>query len=145
MTTTASTQNSHSGTAVLRGAAWGGVAAAVLAAVVALFADGRPALVGSLIGGAATVAVLALGTYAVLVVARRNPMLSLLVALVVYTAQGLLLVVALGLVSQLTDGPEVVAAALTVCAVTIVWTTMFAVFAKRERIVLFEVPGRDAE
>jgi hypothetical protein len=127
------------GLAVLVGAASWGLGVALLGILVGFLAGGSEAGIGALVGGLAAIAVLALGTWVVLRVAAAAPVAGLLAALVVYTAQGLLLVVTLGVLAKLTDGDQTEAAAFAVIAVTVVWTTMFAVLVRRERIPIFDL------
>lgn len=129
--------------AVLVGAAIWSVVAGALAVLVAFLIDGGDAAVGALIGAGATVGILAFGTWIVLKVADVAPVASLLAALGVFTAQGVLLVVTLAVLAKVTDGPQVTAAALAVVAVTVVWTTMFAVLVRREQIPLFDMSALD--
>jgi len=123
---------------LLSAASWS-AAVAVLAVIVATLVGGADAAVGALIGGAATLAVLAIGTWIVLKVATVSPMASLIAALVVFTAQGGLLLITLAALAGLTDGHQVDGAAFAVIAVTMTWTTLFAVRARRERIPLFDL------
>ena len=131
-----------SGASVLLGAASWGLGAAVVMMLVAFLGKGGQAGVGATIGGVATLVVLAVGTWVVLRVATVSPMASLLAALVVFTTQGVLLLLTLGVLSQLTTGPQVTWAAVAVIVVTVVWTTLFAIYARKERIPLFEL-GHD--
>jgi hypothetical protein len=128
---------------VLLGAAAWGLLAAVAAVVICLLVDGGPAAVGAGTGGVATLAILAVGTWIVLRVAEVSPVASLLTALGVFTAQGVLLLVTLAVLAQLTSGPEVTAGAIAVIAVTVVWTTMFALLVRREEIPLFDLSAAD--
>ncbi|WP_344046095.1 hypothetical protein [Nocardioides panacihumi] len=123
---------------LLSAASWS-AAVAVAAVIVAALVGGADAAVGALIGGVATLAVLAIGTWVVLKVATVSPMASLIAALVVFTAQGGLLLLTLATLSGLTDGRQVDGAAIAVIAVTMTWTTLFAVRARRERIPLFDL------
>ncbi|RNL65249.1 hypothetical protein EFK50_04620 [Nocardioides marmoriginsengisoli] len=128
---------------VLVGAALWSLLAAIAAVVVCLLVDGGPAAAGAATGGLATLAILAIGTWIVLKVAEVSPVASLLTALGVFTAQGILLLVTLAVLARLTSGPEVTAGAIAVIAVTVVWTTMFAVLVRRERIPLFDLSAVD--
>lgn len=127
------------GSAVVRGAASWGLAAAIAGICLALALDGSAAAAGAAIGGLGTIVVLAAGTWAVLGVSSISPVASLLAALVAFTAQGMLLLILLAVLSATTDGPQVSAAAFSVIAVTVVWTTMFAVLIRRARIPLFDL------
>ncbi|MBO9519957.1 MAG: hypothetical protein J7518_00355 [Nocardioidaceae bacterium] len=139
MTTNASPQKPPTGgLAVLVGAASWGLGTAVLG-VIAGFVIGTEAGVGALVGGLAAIAVLATGTWVVLRVAAAAPVAGLLAALVVYTAQGLLLLLTLAILARVTDGDQTEAAAFAVIAVTVVWTSMFAVYVRRERIPIFDL------
>lgn len=128
-----------SGTAVLIGAAGWGLLAAVVAVAVGYGVGGSEAGVGALVGGLATIVVLGGGTWIVLRVATVAPVAAMLTALVVFTAQGLLLLAVLAVLAQLTDGDQVTAAAFSVIAVTVVWTTVFALLVKREKLPLFDL------
>jgi hypothetical protein len=139
MTTNPAPQNPPvGGLAVLVGAASWGLGAAALGVLVGFLVSSE-AGVGALVGGFAAIAVLAVGTWVVLRVAAAAPVAGLLVALVVYTGQGLLLLLPLAILSKVTDGDQTEAAAFAVIAVTVVWTTMFAVFVRRERIPIFDL------
>lgn len=131
------------GTKVIVGSAVWSLLAAVVAIGACFLVDGSEAAVGGLVGGLATLLILAVGTWIVLRVAEVSPVASLLTALAVFTAQGVLLLVMLAVLSQLTDGPEVTAAAVAVIAVTVVWTTMFALLVRREQIPLFDLSSVD--
>jgi FtsH-binding integral membrane protein len=128
---------------VLLGAAAWSLLAAVAAVVVCLLVDGGEAAVGAATGGLATLAILAIGTWIVLKVSEVSPVASLLTALGVFTAQGILLLVTLAVLAQLTSGPQVTAGAIAVIAVTVVWTTMFALLVRREEIPLFDLSAVD--
>lgn len=146
MTTEPSQVTAPRGGSVLTGAATAGLAAAVVTVVVAVLAGGVEGLVGAVVGGPMTLAVLGVGTWVVLRVARTSPMASLLAALVTFTTQGLLLLLTLAVLAGLTSGHQVTWAAVAVIAVTLVWTTMFAVRARTERILIFDLPNSaDAE
>ena len=144
MTTTASTPSAAAALvlrrSVLRGSFLAGVAVTVVAVVVAAIGWGSAAAVGSAIGGVAAVLVLGGGTALVLLAAQRMPAVSLLVGLVVFTFQGLLLAGVLGAVRALFDREHTVAARLTVIAVTLLWTTMFAVLIRKARLPIFDLP-----
>ncbi len=134
---------SGSGVKVVIGAAGWSLLAAVAAIAACFLVDGSEAGIGALVGGLATLAILAIGTWVVLRVAEVSPVASLLTALAVFTAQGVLLLVTLAVLAQLTSGPEVTAAAIAVIGVTVVWTTMFAILVRREQIPLFDLSGAD--
>lgn len=131
--------SAHSGAGVLFGAALWGLGAAVLTTVVALAVKGGQAGVGALVGAVSSLAVLAIGTWVVLRVSRVSPMASLIAALAVFTGQGGLLLITLAVLSQVTSGPQVRWAAIAVIVVTVVWTTLFAIYARKERIPLFDL------
>jgi ATP synthase protein I len=148
-TMTTETQQVHpaASTKVLLSAARWGVGVAVVAVLAAVLVGGGEAAVGALIGAAMTLVVLSTGTWAVLRVAAVSPMASLLAALVVFTAQGGVLLVVLAVLSAVTDGRQVDGAALAVIAVTVAWTTLFLLRARKERIPLFDLstsPSGDA-
>jgi hypothetical protein len=130
-----------SGMAVLLGAAAWGFVAAIAAVIVGFVVGGSEAGIGALVGGLATIVVLAVGTGIVLRVATVAPVAAMLTALVVFTAQGLLLLLTLAVLAKVTDGDQVTAAAVAVIAVTVAWTTSFAVLVRRERIPLFDLSG----
>ncbi|MGH3352541.1 MAG: hypothetical protein ACRDPS_17870 [Nocardioides sp.] len=130
-------------TKVLRGSAAVSAVAVLAAVVVAFLLAGADGLTGAAIGSVATVVVLSLGSWAMLVIAARSPAMSLPAAAVVFTTSGLILFIVLLIVSQ-TGGDAVVRpAAFSVIALTVAWTTTFALLARRERIPLFELPGAD--
>jgi hypothetical protein len=129
-----------SATSLLLSAVWWSLAVAVTAMGLALLA-GVDAFTGALTGGLATLAVLAIGTWAVFKVATAAPMASLIAALVVFTAQGGLLLAMLAVTAKLTSGHQVQAAALAVIALTMAWTTAFLVRYRTVRILLFEAPS----
>jgi hypothetical protein len=140
MTTESKQTHTPRGGRVLLGAASWGLATAIAAVVVALIVRGGEAGVGAVIGGLATLLVLAVGTWLVLRVASTSPAASLLVALVVFTAQGGLLLLTLAVLSSTTDGAQTPWASIAVIAVTLAWTTMFAVRVRKERIPVFDLP-----
>jgi ATP synthase protein I len=124
---------------VLLSAARWSVGVAVVVVIAAVLLGGGDAAVGALVGAVTTLVVLSLGTWVVLRVAAVSPMASLLAALVVFTAQGGLLLVMLAVVSTVTDGRQIDGAALAVIAVTVAWTTLFLLRARKERIPLFDL------
>ncbi|MGO4255293.1 hypothetical protein [Marmoricola sp. RAF53] len=128
-----------SGLRVLVGAALWGLAAAVVSVAAGYLIWGSEAGAGALVGGISTILVLAIGTWVVLKVATVAPVAALLAALVVFTAQGIVLLLTLAVLSRATDGDQVTAAAFAVIAVTVVWTTMFAVLVRREKLPLFDM------
>jgi hypothetical protein len=139
MTTDTKQVRPATGVKVLLSAALWSAGVAVLAVVAAVLLAGGDAAVGALIGGLTTLVVLAVGTWIVLRVAETSPMASLIAALVVFTAQGGLLLVTLAVLAETTGGDQVDGAAIAVIAVTVVWTTLFALRARKERIPLFDL------
>jgi ATP synthase protein I len=118
----------------------------VVLAVAAVLLDGRPAVVGAVVGGLVTLAVFGFGTALVSLVARMVPAASLLVALLTYTLQ--LLVLAL-VVAGL-ERADLDAATLSrgwfaagVIAVTALWLVGQVVAATRQRIPVYESPAAD--
>jgi FtsH-binding integral membrane protein len=126
---------------VLRGALLWSLAPLVLALVAGVLVDGGAGLVGALIGAVATIVVLGAGTWLVIKVASTSPAASLIVALCTFTAQGALLLVTLAIVKAAAGNPELSWTAAAVIAVTMVWTSAFAYFVRKERIPLFDLPG----
>jgi ATP synthase protein I len=141
MTTDTKQVRPATGVKVLLSAALWSAGVAVLAVVAGLLLAGGDAALGALVGGLTTLAVLAVGTWIVLRVAAVSPMASLIAALVVFTAQGGLLLVTLAVLAGTTGGDQVDGAALAVIGVTVVWTTLFALRARKERIPLFDLPA----
>ncbi len=144
MTTESTQPGRPSGASVLLGAAFWGFATAVVTVLVAFAAKGGQAGLGALIGGVTTLAVLGVGTWVVLRVATVSPLASLLAALVVFTAQGGLLLITLAVLSEVAGETQVTWAAAAVIVVTVVLTTLFAVYARKERIPLFDLSGVSA-
>ena len=125
--------------------AWGaGTVAVLVLLVVAVLADGRPAVVGVATGGVLTLVVFALGVAAVGFVARLLPGASLLVALMTYALQLLVL----ALVVAAIDGAQLSAETLSrgwfaaaVIAVTLAWVVGQLVAATRQRIPVYDTPS----
>jgi hypothetical protein len=138
--TAAPQQTEGSGFRVLLGAASWGLASALVAIVVGYLVSSE-AGIGALIGSLSTVIVLAGGTWAVLKASTIAPAVGLMAALIVFTLQGVLLLVVMAVLSKVTDGDQVVAAAFSIIGVTVVWTTLFAVYVRREKIPLFDLSG----
>ncbi len=118
----------------------GGLAVLVLM-VVAGLTDGRPAVVGSGVGGVLTLTVFALGVSAVGFVARLLPGASLLVALLTYALQLLVL----ALVVAAIERADVTGATLSrgwfaaaVIVVALTWVVGLLVAATRQRIPLYD-------
>lgn len=129
---------------VLRGSAAVSVIAVLAALTVAFVAAGTSALTGAAIGSIATFVVLATGSWGLFWIAAKSPALSLPAAVGVFTVSGMILFVVLLVVSQ-TGGEAVVRpAAFSVMALTVAWTTTFALLVRRERIPLFDLPGADS-
>jgi ATP synthase protein I len=144
--TTESMHRTRSGSSPLLGALGSGAVAVVVLAVAAVLLDGRPAVVGAVVGGLVTLAVFGFGTALVSLVARMVPAASLLVALLTYTLQ--LLVLAL-VVAGL-ERADLDAATLSrgwfaagVIAVTALWLVGQVVAATRQRIPVYESPEAD--
>ena len=136
--TDARLEHEGSGLRVLLGAASWGLGSALIGIGIG-YAVSSEAGTGALIGGLAAVLVLAGGTAVVLKASTIAPAVGLLAALAVFTLQGVLLVVVLAVLSKATDGDQVSAAAFAVIGVTVVWTTMFALYVRREKIPLFDL------
>lgn len=128
-------------TSVLRGALSWSIVPVLGSSVVAFLMEDSAGLIGALIGAIATVVILGGGTWAVIKVSTISPVASLMAALCAFTAQGLLLVGILGIVSVVADRPTVVWAAISIIAVTVVWTSSFGYFVRKERIPLFDLSG----
>ena len=144
--TTESMHRTRSGSSPRLGALGSGAVAVVVLAVAAVLLDGRPAVVGAVVGGLVTLAVFGFGTALVSLVARLVPAASLLVALLTYTLQ--LLVLAL-VVAGL-ERADLDAATLSrgwfaagVIAVTALWLVGQVVAATRQRIPVYESPEAD--
>ncbi|MFT4262970.1 MAG: hypothetical protein QM572_06295 [Nocardioides sp.] len=131
-------------TFVLRGALSWSVAPLVLAIVVAALVAGASGAAGAAVGGLVTVVVLGAGTWLVVRVASVSPAASLLAALCVFTAQGGLLLATLAIVSAVVGDPQLTWCAVALIAVTVVWTTAFGFFVRKERIPLFDLSGANA-
>ena len=89
--TTESKNRTRSGLSPLTVALGSALVAVLVLGLLAAVLDGRPAVVGALVGGGVTLAVFALGTGTVSLVARLVPAASLLVALMTYVLQLLVL------------------------------------------------------
>ncbi|UDY24725.1 hypothetical protein [Nocardioides sp. Kera G14] len=131
-------------TYVLRGALSWSAAPVVLAIVIGALVSGSAGAIGAAVGGLATLVVLGAGTWLVVRVASASPAASLLAALCVFTAQGGLLLGTLAIVSAVTDGAQLNWCAVAVIAVTLVWTSAFGYFVRKERIPLFDLSGAGA-
>ncbi len=131
-------------TSVLRGALSFSAVPAVLAIVIGALVSGGAGAVGATVGGIVTLIVLGGGTWLVVRVAESSPAASLIVALCVFTAQGGLLLATLAIVSAVSGNTQVTWAAVAVIAVTVVWTSAFGFFVRKERIPLFDLSGAGA-
>src|SRR6478672_2173216 len=143
--TTESKTGPRQGLSPVLGALGAGVVAVLVLLVVAGLVDGRPAVVGVAAGGVLTLVVFALGLAVVGFVARLLPSASLLVALMTYV----LPLLVLALVGAASDGAGVDASTLSrgwfaaaVIAVTLAWVVGQLVAATRQRIPLYDTPGR---
>ncbi len=142
--TTESQHHPRTGMSPLLGALAAGAAAVVSIVAVAAVVDGRAGAVGAVAGGGLTLAVFALGTSLVGLVARVLPSASLMVALLTYVLQ--LLVLALVIVAL--DGADLDPATFSrgwfaagVIAVTLLWMAGQLVAATRQRIPAFDDPA----
>lgn len=131
-------------TKVLRGSAAVSAVAVLAAVLVAFFVAGTDGLTGAVIGSVAALVVLGVGTWAMFWIAAKWPALSLPGSFGVFTLQGLLVFAVLLVLSTQAEDVVVRAAALSIVAVTIAWTTSFAFLVRRERIPLFDLPGADS-
>ncbi|WP_300682433.1 hypothetical protein [Nocardioides sp.] len=128
-------------TYVLRGALSWSAAPVILAIVIGALVDAGAGAAGAAIGGIVTMIVLGVGTWLVVKVASSSPAASLIVALCVFTAQGALLLATLAIVSAAFDRTHLAWSAVAVIAVTMVWTSAFGYFVRKERIPLFDLSG----
>jgi ATP synthase protein I len=128
-------------TNVVRGALSWSLLPVIAIIVLGALMDGGAGAIGALIGGVTTLVVLGAGTWLVVKVAQASPTASLMVALCVFTAQGGLLLATLAIVSATLGSPELTWCAVAVIAVTVVWTSAFGFFVRRERIPLFDLTG----
>ena len=137
-----------SGAIVLLGAAVVTLLLGGLAAVVGGLVDGRPAALGALVGTFVTVAVFALGSTVVNVVAWVLPAASLLVALLTYSLQLLLMVVVLTSVDRgglLDDTLRRGWLGGAVIGGTFVWILAQIVLVTRRRIPVYDLPPSTPE
>lgn len=100
MTTESKHTTRNPGPRVLFGAMAAGAIAGLVAALAGAVLEGSSAAAGALVGTAVVIGVFAFGSFAVEVVARVMPALSLLVALLTYTLQLVLMVVVLFALSE---------------------------------------------
>ena len=143
--TTESMQDTRRGASPLLVASVAGAGAVVLLAVAGRLVDGAPGLTGALVGGVLTLAVFVLGIGLVNVAARVLPAASLMVALLTYTLQLLVLVLAVVVLDRTgLAGDELSRGwfAAGVIAVTVLWLLGQVVTATRQRIPAFEEPVR---
>lgn len=126
---------------VLRGALLSSVVPVLGTIIVGALVSGGAAAAGATIGALATVLVLGVGTWLVIKVASASPTASLMVALCVFTAQGGLLLATLGIVKAVSESTQVTWTAIALIAVTMVWTSAFGFFVRKERIPLFDLSG----
>jgi Na+/phosphate symporter len=139
--TTASKNRTRSGLSPLTGALGSGLVAVLLLGLLAAVVDGRAAVVGALLGGGVTLAVFALGTGVVSLVATLVPAASLLVALMTYVLQLLVLALVVATIERADPGAETLARgwfAAGVIAVTLLWTAGQLVAATRRRIPAYD-------
>jgi ATP synthase protein I len=128
-------------TNVVRGALSWSLIPVIATLVLGALVDGGAGALGALIGGVTTLVVLGAGTWLVVKVAQASPAAGMMVALCVFTAQGGLLLATLAIVSATLGNPELTWCAVAVIAVTVVWTSAFGFFVRRERIPLFDLTG----
>lgn len=100
MTTESQDTTRSPGVRVLLGAMIVGSAAGLVAALAGATFDGAPAAYGALVGTLVVILVFAFGSFVVELVARVMPAMSLLVALVTYTLQLVLMLLALFVLSE---------------------------------------------
>ena len=138
--TTESKHSTRSGSSPLLGALGSGVVAVLLLVGAAAVVDGRPAVLGALVGGVLTLLVFALGVGLVSLVARLLPPASLLVALMTYVLQLLVLGVCVGAIDASVDAATLSRGwfAAAVIAVTALWVVGQLVAATRQRIPAYE-------
>jgi hypothetical protein len=144
--TTESKNRTRSGLSPLTGGLVPGLVAILLLGLVAAVLDGRPAVVGALLGGGVTLAVFALGTGVVSLVATLVPGASLLVALMTYVLQLLVLALVVATIERADPGAETLARgwfAAGVIAVTLLWMAGQLVAATRRRIPVYDDSGGD--
>lgn len=142
--TTESMQDTRRGASPLLGAAVAGALAVVVLALVGGIVDGSTGAVGALVGGGLTLAVFAFGVGLVGLAARVLPAASLMVALLTYTLQLVVLVLAVVLLDRSgLAGDEVSRGwfAAGVIAVTVLWLLGQVVAATRQRIPAFGEPA----
>jgi ATP synthase protein I len=145
--TTESMQDTRRGASPLLVAGMAGALAVVVLVVAGGVAGGAPGATGALVGGGLTLAVFALGVGMVDLAARVLPGASLMVALLTYTLQLLVLVIAVVVLDRSgLAGDEVSRGwfAAGVIAVTVLWLSGQVVAATRQRIPAFDEPPTDS-
>ena len=138
--TTESKNSTRSGLSPLAVALGSALVAVLALGLLAAVLDGRAAVVGALVGGGVTLAVFALGTGTVSLVARLVPAASLLVALMTYVLQLLVLALVVASIERADVGAATLSRgwfAAGVIAVTLLWMAGQLVAATRQRIPVY--------
>ena len=144
MTTESKQVTRPQGVPALVGAAVAGLVSGLLVTAVGALSSGSAAAYGALVGAAIALLVFVVGSFAVDVVARVMPAMSLMVALLTYTLQ--VVVMALAFVALNGSGllDETLARdwlAAGVIAVTMVWLLVQLVLTTRARIPVYDLAG----
>ncbi len=134
---TSSPRPLHGRSVVFAASRWTALAALIALLGVLIFV-GKSATVAPLIGAVAALLALGLGAWAVLSVAASAPQAALPAALGMFTLQGAVLGTVLWIVRLRLGADLASVAGLAVIAVTVLWTTLFALFMMRARIPIYE-------